>query len=78
MSLAMDFAALCDMWRLKWHQWMMPFGLMLSVDVVSASHFVPPYHPPSTPIGVLVVLAMPIKLSKIVIHLTVQWCTDKL
>ena len=25
MSLAMDLAALCDMWRWKWHQWM-PFG----------------------------------------------------
>ena len=25
MSLATDLAALCDMWRLKWHQWM-PFG----------------------------------------------------
>ena len=25
MSLSMDLVALCDMWRLKWHQWM-PFG----------------------------------------------------
>ena len=25
MSLAMDLAALCDIWRWKWHQWM-PFG----------------------------------------------------
>ena len=25
MSLAMDLAALCDMWRWKWHQWW-PFG----------------------------------------------------
>ena len=24
-SLAMDLAALCDMWKWKWHQWM-PFG----------------------------------------------------
>ena len=24
-SLAMDLAALCDVWRLKWPQWM-PFG----------------------------------------------------
>ena len=25
MSLAMDLAVLCDIWRWKWHQWM-PFG----------------------------------------------------
>ena len=35
---------------------------IFSVDISFACHFVAPYHPaPSTPIGVLVVLAMPVK-----------------
>ena len=28
MSLAMDLAALCDMWRSKWYQWM-PFDFLV-------------------------------------------------
>ena len=60
MSLTMDLAALCDMWRWKWHQWM-PFTVF-SEDIAFAHHFVAPrLPPPSHPIGVLVVLAMSVK-----------------
>ena len=57
MSLAMDLAALCDMWRWKWHHL-----AGFSQDVAFARHFMatrPP--PPSHPIGVLLVLATPVK-----------------
>ena len=37
-SLAMNLAALCDMWRWKWHQWM-SFGCF-SEDIGFAHHFV--------------------------------------
>ena len=47
MSLAMDFAALCDMWRSKWHQWKL-FGCF-SEDVAFARHFVAPCLPSTLP-----------------------------
>ena len=47
MSLAMDLTALCDMWRWKWHQWM--------------PSWLPTQPPPSHPVGVLLVLATPVK-----------------
>ena len=45
MSLTMDLATLWDMWRWKWYKWM-----PLTV-----------FSPPSHPVGVLVVLTMPVK-----------------
>ena len=64
MSLAIDLTTLCDMWRWKWHQWMHLAGF--SEDITFAHHFVvthPP--PPSYPVGVLLVFAIPVKkLSK--------------
>ena len=69
MSLAMDLAALCDMWRLKWHQWM-PFAWFCW-----RRSFCPPlrgYPPPSHPIRVVLALAMPVKkLSKMPGNLTI-------
>ena len=43
-SLAMDLAALCDMWRWKWHQWML-FD-WFSENVTFVHHFVAPRPPP--------------------------------
>ena len=64
MSLAMDLAALCDMWR--WNGTNGSHFPVFSEDVTFSHHFVatrPP--PPSHTIGVLVVSAMPVKkLSK--------------
>ena len=60
MSLSMDLAALCDKWRENGTN-----GSHLAVfseDVAFACHFVAPRPPPpSHPIGVLVVLATPVK-----------------
>ena len=54
MSLAMDLAALCDMWRWKSHQWM-PF-VCFSEDIAFAHHFMATHPPPSShPVGILVV-----------------------
>ena len=56
MSLAMDLAALCDMWRWKWYQWM-PFGYCQCGCSLSPSLCgSPPFHP----MEVLVVLDMPV------------------
>ena len=60
MSLAMDLAALCDMWSengtSECHL------AVFSVDVALACHCMVPHHsPPFTSIGVLVVLTMPVK-----------------
>ena len=47
-SLAMDLATLCDIWRCKRHQWM-PYGCF-GEDLAVARHFVatrPPPHPPT-------------------------------
>ena len=56
----MDLTALCDVWRGKWHQWI-PFGCF-SEYVAFTRHFVSTrLPPPSHPVGVLVVLAMPVK-----------------
>ena len=77
MSLAMGLASLCDMWRWKWHQWM-PFGCF-SEDVAFAHHFVAPcLPPPSHTIGVLVVLATPVKnyLKLWAIQLAIQCTVD--
>ena len=56
----MDLATLCDMWWLKWHQWM-PFGFF-TVDVAFAFHFMATHLlPASHLIGVLMVLATPVE-----------------
>ena len=55
-SLAMDLAALCDKWRWKWHQWM-PFSCFQSRRSLCLQIC---GYPP-TLIGVLLVLAMPVK-----------------
>ena len=56
----MDLAALCDMWRLKWHQWM-PLSVF-SEDIAFSRHLMAT-HLPSLfhPVGVLLVLATPVK-----------------
>ena len=60
MNLAMDLAALCDIKRCKWYQWM-PFGCF-SQDIAYVHHFVATHRPPpSQTIGFLVVLATPVK-----------------
>ena len=46
-SLAMDLATLCDMWRWKWHQ-QMPFGCF-SEDLAFAHHFVATRPPLTLP-----------------------------
>ena len=58
-NLAMDLATLCDMWRrngTKGHHL-----AVFIIDTVLACHFVAPTTPTLHPIGVLVVLAMPLK-----------------
>ena len=58
MSLGIDVAALCDMWRWKWYQWMSFAGF--SEDVAFDHHFMATrLH--SQPIGVPLVLATPVK-----------------
>ena len=46
MSLAIDLASLCDMWRWKWYQWK-SFGVF-SEDIAFACHFATPCLPPSS------------------------------
>ena len=56
MSLAMDLAALCDIWSWKRHQWM-PFGcFQLRCSLCLPLHGYPS-APNSHPVGVLVILA---------------------
>ena len=45
MNLAIYVAALCDMCRQKWHQWM-PFGCF-TVDVAFTCHFMATHLPPT-------------------------------
>ena len=74
MSLAMDLAALCDMWRWKWYQWM-PFGCCQCGYSLSLSlRGSPPFHP----MEVLLVLAMPVKkyLKWWAIQLAIQCTVD--
>ena len=60
-SLAMDLAAWCDMWRWKWHQWM-PFDCFSEDVTFAATLSLPTCSPPSHLIEVLVVLATPVKI----------------
>ena len=62
MSLAMDSTALCDMWRWKWHKWM-PFGWFWwrRSLCMPATSWLPTHPSPSHPVGVLLVLATPVK-----------------
>ena len=74
-SLAMD---LTDMWRWKWHTNGSHFPVF-SEDIAFARHFVATRLPPSShPIGVLVVLAMPVKsyLKRREIQLAIQCTVD--
>ena len=67
MSLAMDLAALCDICGAE-NGTNECHLIVFSFDGVFARHFIFPHHsPPSTPVGVLVVLAE--KLFKIVYSL---------
>ena len=61
MSLAMDLSALCDMKRWKWHQ-LIPFDHYQSRrSLYPPLCGYPPTSHPFHPIGVLVVLATPVK-----------------
>ena len=42
-SLAMDFAALYDIWSLKWYQWTL-LDCSFSVDIAFAQYLVAPHH----------------------------------
>ena len=57
MSLAMDLAALCDIWRWKWHQWV-PFGCFWwRCSLCPSLSGSPPAQ-----VGVLVILATQVKI----------------
>ena len=78
MSLAMDSATWCDMWRRKWHQ--LHHMAVFTIDVECACHFVATCLPSSShPIQVLVVSALPVKnLSKMVGNSINSWWIDRL
>ena len=66
MSVALGLAALCDMWRWKWHQWV-SFGWFSEDVAFTCTLWLSTCPPPSHPMGVLVVLATPVeKPSKMV------------
>ena len=55
-SSAMDLAALCDMWRGKWPPMDAIWLVLVKTEPLPATSWLPAH-----PVGVLLVLAMPVK-----------------
>ena len=84
LSFTMDLAALCDMCSWKWHQQML-FDCF-SVNRIFMYYYITPHHlSPSIPIGVLVVLAIPVIKPSIMVRYSAvypfnmySWSIDRL